>query len=80
LDPPSGKTGAAKVLSPLAAVGRDSVEAALQQGAGDEKFKERLQSQNAVFVDAVVFLKKKKKRFFFFFGIAIFSLADISPF
>lgn len=47
LDPPSRKIGAGKVFSPLATMGKDSVEAALQQGADGEKFKERLQSQNA---------------------------------
>lgn len=46
LDPPSRKPGEGKVFSPLAAVGRDFREAALQQGAGGEKFKERLQSRN----------------------------------
>lgn len=42
MDPPSRKLGVGKVFSPLAAVGRDSVETALQQGAGGEKFNTRL--------------------------------------
>lgn len=74
LDPPSRKIGAGKVFSPLAAMGKDSVEAALQQGADGEKFKERLQSQNAACLcGCCCFLKKKKKLVFFFLDCNLFS-------
>lgn len=49
------------------------MEAALQQGADGEKFKERLQSKNsACLCGCCCFLKKKKKVGFFFLVLQSF--------
>lgn len=64
LDPPSSKIGAGKVFSPLAAVGRDSVEKQLSR----KELVVRSSTKHCslkmlhVFVGAVVFLKKNEQQ------------------